>query len=124
MDDDQTNAQPPAGAILTDQQVARLRMAVVVMTAVLVIGVMTLIGRIIYLASTRGEVVAATASAAAVSLTPEAMVTLPTGHDLKSATLSGNRLLIHHVGPSGDGLMILDLATGSVQSRITVRRSP
>lgn len=116
-------AKTPAGAILSDQQIARLKVAIVVMTAVLVIGVITLIGRIIYLASNRTDA-AATPPAAASILKPEAAVALPPGHDVKSIGMSGNRLVVHHVGPTGDGVVILDLTTGQVASRIAIRRSP
>lgn len=112
-----------AGAILSDQQIARLKTAVIVMTAALVIGVITLIGRIIYLASNRGET-APTASPATPALKPDAALALPSGHDVKSVAMSSNRLLVHHVGPTGDGIIILDLATGAVISRVTVSRTP
>lgn len=118
MDDE---AKTPAGAILSDQQIGRLKIAVVVMTAVLVIGVIALIGRIIYLASNRTD--GAAGVAAGSPLKPEAAVALPSGHDVKSVAMSGNRLIVHHVGPTGDGVVILDLATGQVVSRIAVRRS-
>lgn len=120
MDDE---AKTPAGAILSDQQIARLKVAIIVMTAMLVIGVITLIGRVIYLASNRSEV-ATTAPAVGSTLKPEAAVALPPGHDVKSIGMSGNRLIVHHVGPAGDGVVILDLTTGQVASRIAVRRSP
>lgn len=123
-DEAQTNPSPPAGAILSDQQVARLKKTVVIMTAVLVVGVITLIGRIIYLASNRSDAPQSAAMLTSSALKPEATVALPTGHDVKSIAMSGNRLLIHHVGPAGDGVMIVDLATGQVQSRVTVRRTP
>lgn len=119
MDED---AKAPAGAILSDQQIARLKVAVIVMTAVLVIGVITLIGRIIYLASNRTDA-ATVAPASGSILKPEAAVALPPGHDVKSIGMSGNRLIVHHVGPTGDGVAILDLTTGQVVSRIVVRRS-
>lgn len=124
-DEAEKSENPPTGAILSDQQIARLKTAVIVMTAALVIGVITLIGRIIYLASNRGETSAAvTAVTAPATLKPEAALALPAGHDVKSVAMSGNRLLVHHVGPTGDGVMILDLATGAVISRVTVRRTP
>ncbi len=122
-DEAEKSENQPAGAILSDQQIARLKTAVIVMTAALVIGVITLIGRIIFLASNRGET-APTASPAAPALMPEAALALPSGHDVKSVAMSGNRLLVHHVGPTGDGIIILDLATGAMISRVTVRRTP
>lgn len=118
MDDE---AKTPAGAILSDQQIGRLKVTVVVMTAMLVIGVITLIGRIIYLASNRTDPPLGVAAGSA--LKPEAAVALPAGHEVKSITMSGNRLVVHHVGPTGDGVAILDLATGQVVSRVAVRRS-
>ena len=123
-DEAEKSENQPAGAILSDQQIARLKSAVVVMTAALVIGVITLIGRIICLASNRGETATMAATAPAADLKPEAALALPSGHDVKSIAMSGNRLLVHHVGPTGDGVIILDLATGAIVSRVTVRRTP
>lgn len=120
--DGTSDEKSQAGAILSDQQVARLKLAVVAMTAFLVIGVITLIGRIIYLAN-RGDAPPAPIAARQL-MTPDATVNLPAGHDVKSVALNGNNLLVHHVGPTGDGVMIVDLATGHVASRITIRRTP
>lgn len=125
MDDrDNSNTRTSAGAILSDEQIGRLKTAVVVMTAVLVIGVITLIGRIIFLASNRNDASATSTAKLAPALKAEATVILPQGHEVKSVAMSGDRLLVHHVGPTGDGVIIVDLATGQVQSRVTVRRAP
>ena len=122
-EDDNKGGGSPGGSLLSEQQVRRLKVAVVVMSALLLAGIVTLIGRIIYLASNRGEATAVAAGSGMV-LKPEAAVSLPSGHDVKAVGMSGNRMFVHHVGPQGDGVQILDLATGQVVSRVMIRRSP
>jgi hypothetical protein len=45
---------------------------------------------------------------------------LPPGSVLKSATLQGTVLVVHHDGPAGAGITLLDLTSGQIVSRITV----
>ena len=59
----------------------------------------------------------------AVSLAPfqaQIRLSVPPGSAVRAATLSGTRLVVHHEGPAGAGLTILDLTTGQVVSRITI----
>ncbi len=118
---------PVAGALLTDAQIAFLRRAVIVMTALLVAGVVLLIGRVIYLArGTGGQAANAGLVNAAVpqTLLPEARLTLPAGAEIKQMSLAGSRLAVSHTQPGGGEMItILDLATGTVVSRVTVERS-
>ena len=78
--------------------------AVIVMTAALVIGVITLIGRIIYLASNHGETPAVAATASSPALKPEAALALPSGHDVKSVAMSGNALYRYDLAKEGTTL--------------------
>ena len=124
MGEDQSKSDAgPGGAILNEQQIGRLKVAVIVMSALMLVGIATLIGRIIYLASNRGEPTTMAAGSGS-ALKSEAAVALPVGHEVKSIGLSGNRMFVHHVGPQGDGVQILDLATGQVVTRVTIRRTP
>jgi hypothetical protein len=116
----------PQGALLTDEQIKRLKVSIAVMSALLVIGIITLIGRVIYLASAKGDGAAtgaapvATNQPATAPLLSEATLPLPTGARLVSAQLQTNRLLAHYTGAAGDGLLVLDLSTGRVLSHIKV----
>ena len=124
--DESRNSTPPPvatlGAVLSDAQIARLRRIVIVMTTVLVAGIALLIGRVIYLASNRGE--AAVALTAMPTLAPDAVLFVPAGASLKSTTISGNRLTAHYSSPTGEGLVILDLGSGRQLSHIRVSPRP
>jgi hypothetical protein len=125
MTEPSTNETTPQGALLTDAQIKRLKVSIAVMSALLVIGIITLIGRVIYLASAKGDstspgAAVATSQATAAPLLAEATLPLPTGARLISSQLQANRLLAHYTGAAGDGLLVLDLATGRVLSHIKV----
>lgn len=117
--DQTTEPQPPQGAILSDDQIRKLRVVVIVMSIALVAGVATLIGRVIYLAN-RGKEQAIPVG----MLAAEPRLVLPTGASLKSASLSGDRLSAHYTGPKGEGLMILDLVSGKTLSHVRIETAP
>jgi Family of unknown function (DUF6476) len=122
MNDPITEVQPtpsPAGAILSDDQIRRLKWIVAAMTTVLILGVATLIGRVIYLANNRPEQGGIATREAA--LLTEATLLLPKGAALKTVTVIGNRLVAPYVSSSGEGVMILDLATGKTISHVRVK---
>jgi hypothetical protein len=102
----------PVGALLTDAQVARLRWVVIVMTVMLILGIITVIGRIAYLASGARDTPS--------GLVADARLALPEGASLKSATVTGSRLTAHYAGPRGEGILILDLSTGRTLSHVRV----
>ncbi len=119
----------PQGALLNADQIRLLKRAIIVMSVILVAGVLTVLGRIAYL-MTKGSgtgAAAATvatnpplAAAAAVPLQTDVRLALPAGDQVKAATLSGHRLVIHHAGPAGETITILDVATGQVASRVKI----
>lgn len=107
-------------------QLRALRMAVTVMGLILIVGFLTVIARVVYLAS-RPPAQAAAQSAAPVAglvgglpLKPEALLDLPADANVKSLSLSGDRLAVQYVSPRGDGIAVVDLVTGKVVSRIRV----
>lgn len=91
----------------------------------LVAGVALLIGRVIYLARQGGT---QAASAAATSVEPatllaQARLVVPTGAEIKSISLSGAHLAVQHQGPGVElGIVVLDLSTGQIISRISIDR--
>jgi hypothetical protein len=106
----------------SDTQLRMLKFAVTAMGVLLVAGVLALIGRIAYLAQ-RGTPPATTATGtAATKLMAETRVTLPAGAALKSSTLAGDRLVVTYSDAAGDGLIITDLTTGQVLSRVRIER--
>lgn len=104
-------------------QIRALRIAVIVMSLLLVVGFITVIARIIYLASRSNAPATAAvqaAPAAPASLKPEVGVALPPGASLGSTHLDGARLTLGYTAPSGNGVVILDMETGKVLSRVRV----
>ena len=124
MSDDDKTQPPPAGALLSDDQIRRLKVIVTIMTAVLVIGVVTLIARIFYLASGTPAPAAQAQTAAQVALLPEARLTLPQGAAVKATRVNGNRLATHYTSPRGEGVVILDLSTGKQISHVRIDAAP
>lgn len=110
-----------AGALLTDDQIRWLRRSVVTMTALLVAGVVLLIGRVIYLARPTGtQAASATVQAA---LLPEVRLTLPARAVVKSMTVNGSRVFVAHAQPGGDDeITVVELATGKVISHMAIER--
>ncbi len=124
--DNQPNV--PAGVILNDMQIKRLKIAIALMSALMIVGIIALIARVIYLASARPEqagrsdqVGAALPSmAGGGALMAEVKLALPVGAGLKATSLAGNRLVAHYASPKGEGVIILDLSSGRVLSHVRV----
>lgn len=102
-------------------QLRALRLAVIAMGVVLIVGFIIILARIFYLASRPG---ALSSTPAAATLHAEPVLGLPVGAAIKSLSLSGNRLAVQFVSPSGDGIAVLDLETGRTLSRIKITAGP
>ncbi len=114
-DDD---ASPPpsllSGVQLNDPQTRALRIAVIVMGVLIVMGLVALIGRIIYLvARPSGQITSGVAAMA-----PQIQTALPAGAVIKTVALTGDRLAVHYETAAGSGIAIIDLASGRTLSRI------
>lgn len=96
--------------------VRALKIAIVVMGVMIVLGLITIIGRMIYLASQGGRQPAAPALSARIA--PNARLALPPGAQVRHVALSGDRLAVHFDSPAGAGIAILDLTTGAQLSRV------
>jgi hypothetical protein len=93
-----------------------LRIAVIAMGVVLVLGFVVVIARIVYLVNRGGD----TATLATQPLQETARLALPAGASVRHIALAGQRLAIHYDGPSGSGILILDLQTGKPVSRVEI----
>jgi uncharacterized iron-regulated membrane protein len=123
-DDDALAPGLLASVPLNDGQVKGLKIAVTIMTGILVLGVLTLFGRIIYLvARPAPQSAAAINTPALVSRAPAAAITvpLPTGAVVRQTSLSGERLALHYDAPSGAGVVLVDTITGQIISRIALK---
>jgi hypothetical protein len=95
----------------TSRRLAGLKIAVVVMGIILVVGFVVLLACIIYLSAGRGEQASRVHGV-------EARLPVPPGAAVRTMSLFGNRLAVHYEHPSGGGIAVLDLATGTVISRV------
>jgi hypothetical protein len=104
----------PSSGPLSPGQVRALKIIVVVMGVLILLGLFTVFGRIIYLASKPGRQV----QAASQGLKAEQRLALPPGAEVRQTSISGDRLAVHYEAPSGAAVVVLDLASGQVLSRI------
>ena len=93
-----------------------LKYVVIGMGILIVAGVLTVIGRIVYLAN-QGPKQAAIATSNA-RLAPAAKLAIPALAHVKQISMSSDRLAVHYEGPTGSAIAIVDLASGNVLSRV------
>lgn len=58
------------------------------------------------------------------NLTADVKLRLPANAQIKSHTLSGSVLSLHYASPAGEGIMIIDLASGRPASHVRVSPTP
>ena len=101
--------------------VRALKFAVVAMGIMIVLGLLTVIGRIVYLANQRGtQASPAGMVSSGTRLAATARLSLPQGAHIRQISLSGDRLAVHYEGPAGSGIAVVDLVSGTVLSRVDV----
>ena len=111
---------PVPGTVFTPRQVKALKIAVIVMGLLLVGGFALVLGAIVYQASRLGQDVPAT-SDDVVSDRSATQVTVPQGSNVTAMDLDGGRLALHLNGSNGPEVIVLDLASGKVLARITLK---
>jgi hypothetical protein len=114
-----------------EQRVQRvLKFIVVTLAILLVAGLLATVARVIYLASAP---VAQPATAALTSTTmpaptpairPEQSLPLPAGAQVRSVSLSGNRLAVYYEVGSASGIAVLDLQTGRTVTNVAIEAKP
>jgi Family of unknown function (DUF6476) len=110
-----SQADAAASGPLSPGQVRALKIAVVVMGVLIIIGLFTVFARIIYLASRSGPQVQAASQASGKTAQ---RLALPRGAIVRQILISGDRLAVQYEAPSGAGIVILDLASGQIVSRV------
>lgn len=107
-----------------------MKWVVIVLGIALVLGFFTVIGRMVYLTSrtdaSRDGAKAVTTAASSAKAAALSTLAVPAGHEVRSLSLDGNRLAVH-VAPASGGagsISVIDLATGAVESRITLTAEP
>jgi hypothetical protein len=104
---------------VSPKQILALKIAIGVMTVLIVLGMFLLIGAIIYKSSSSS--VPQNAPQAQTSA-PLPFLNIPLKHDAKVANVMADqgRLIVHTHGEKGDEIYVIDLATGWQQQRIMI----
>ena len=120
---------PIEGTVLTPRQVGALKVAVVVMGIMLLAGLAAVIAGMIHQASKIGQGAPNAGSVAAIS-EPVPMaptnpgklpaVDIPEGWSIVSMALDGNRLALHMESPEGAQIVVVDIRSGTVVSRVKI----
>jgi hypothetical protein len=108
-----TNPEPPSDVLMREQRLQRnLKIVVAGLSALILLGLGAVAVRVVGLAtnSTGSSQTLRPITAGRDGAT--ASFELPKGAKIVSISLSGGRLAIHHDGPGGPGIAILDVDTG------------
>jgi len=122
---DAADAAPAAAAApMPNSAEARLqrtmKIVVVALGVLLFAGLATVAGRIIYLASAKTT---QPPPAPRPAVPPEAMLRLPAGAQVRSMSLSGDRLAVHYEAAGAEGIAVYDLAAGRALTDIGIKRT-
>jgi len=129
-------AAPPPGAYATagaspDQRVQRILKFIVLTLAILLFaGLIAAVSRVIYLASapvtqpTTSSLTPAPTPTPTLAIRPEQSLALPAGAQVRSVSLSGNRLAVHYDVGSASGIAVLDLQTGRTITNVAIEAKP
>ncbi len=94
------------------RQVRILKFVVISLGVLLLVGFAVVIGRIAYLATQPGGGIGASPPPHEVN------VVLPAGAVIGQTTVSGDRMAVHYASPEQTGIVVINLTTGRVVSRI------
>ncbi len=110
----------PIGSTMTPRQVRNLKIAIAIMTVLLIAGFLLLLYGIFMRVGKKAEDIPATAAPAIAEGTPPALLEFPIepGAAVTSVMAEQGRLIIHLRKPGGDEIMIIDLASGREIQRI------
>jgi len=111
---------PLPGTVFTPRQVRVLKIVVIVMGILLVGGFAFVMAAIVYQASKLGEKISDAPPPAAVSA-PQAELVIPGDATITSMALDGDRLTLHLQTQAGSEIAVIDITTGKVLSRISLK---
>jgi hypothetical protein len=97
-----------------------LKVVVVGLAILLFAGLAAIAWRVIYLASPS----ATQPAAPTLAIRREQGLPLPTGAQVRSISLSGNRLAVHYETARGAGIAVFDLQTGRIVADVAVEPKP
>jgi hypothetical protein len=123
-----------AGTVLTPRQVGKLKIAVVVMGVLLVAGLAAVIAGLIYQAAKVGKKTPAEATVAASPPDPVSLeraasgalesLAIPGDGEVVSMSLDGHRLALYVRSRQNSEIVVVDLTTGKVASRVKIDKGP
>ena len=108
----------PSGAEARLQR--NLKLVVIGLAVLLFAGLATIVGRVIYLASGASTQPAAPS----LAIRPEQSIGIPAGAQVRSVSLSGDRLAVHYEAAGTEGIAVLDLQTGQTITTVGLKRTP
>jgi hypothetical protein len=109
---------PLPGTVFTPRQVRVLKIAVIAMGILLVGGFAFVLGTIVYQASRGGQ---DRGTSAAELSGAEAELPIPKDATVTSMSLDGERLALHLNSATGAEIIVLDLKSGTVISRVKLK---
>ena len=116
----QATSEPPRPVQVSHSRLQSiLKFVVVALGFLLVAGVVTVIGRIIYLAAAPP-----TQPAGPSTVSANQTLQLPSGSEVRSISLSGNQMAVHYEMPEGSGIAVLDLSTGRKATHVSIVSAP
>jgi hypothetical protein len=103
----------------TPAQIRALKIAIVIMSIILVLGFTAILARLFYLAKQPPTAVSP-ARAPIAALMPDIDLPLPQGAQIQSVSLTstGDLMAVQFNAPAGAGVVIVDLASGKIVSRV------
>jgi hypothetical protein len=104
---------PLPGTVFTPRQVRALKIAVIVMGILLVGGFAFVLAAIVYQASKGGQSAAGSGPAGSETALP-----IPKDATIAAMSLDGDRLALHLTSAAGPEIVVIDLKSGSVISRV------
>jgi hypothetical protein len=114
---DEPDNTPLPGTVFTPRQVRALKIAVIVMGILLAGGFAFVLAAIVYQASKGGQ----EGAPAAVLDGIESDLPIPKDATISSMSLDGDRLALHLSTAAGPEIVVVDLATGRIVSRIKLK---
>jgi hypothetical protein len=112
---------PLPGTVFTPRQVRVLKIAVIAMGILLVVGFGLVMAAIVYQASQLPDKDAPPARAAAVPPEAQTELAMPPGAKVTSLSLDGDRLALHLESSAGPEVVVVEISTGQVLSRIKLK---
>lgn len=116
------SVEPVEAAAATSARNTKERVLVFIVTflgLLILAGLAAILIKIIYLSSAPPAQPAAADVAGAVALAGDRL-DLPAGAVVKTVAVGGDRLAVHYEAPGAPGIVVVDIATGSVLRRLTV----